>query len=214
MAEMRIDDIKPNSKKYHHEQANLPQERTKPEPIVKKEDIIRTKESVGKRILKTFIKNDVQDIKTYILQDVILPGIRDGLLDMVLAFFGEKNRRSSGYNYNGGNVFNYRGCYPDNRASSNNSSNQNNNNRDGKIRWQDVVIRDSRVASDVVEAMRDRIREFGEASVADLLHYLNVDSDYMDEQWGWTSENDIGMKRAGYEGFVIDAARERPLNRR
>ena len=48
-------------------------------PIVKRSDGIVKKEGVAKKVKKAFISEDAKDVGSYILFDIIVPGIKDGI---------------------------------------------------------------------------------------------------------------------------------------
>ena len=94
-------DYKPNSNRYKKEQSNALAERKKIEKVVTGK--VKTKKKSEIRKLKdTFISEDVSNVKSYIVMDVLIPAakkaisdiVRDGI-DMILYGSAGKSRSST-----------------------------------------------------------------------------------------------------------------------
>lgn len=209
MAEKVMPDISPNSFKSKQEKAA--KERLK--PVVGKDQVVRSKKSLGRKFAETFLESDIKDVKSYLIKDVLIPGAKNLVLDgLQMAFFHEvrRGRSSNGYIY-GGSGYDYSRQY---RSSSNRNKSRDRDNRydtGGKVDYRNIVLRERVAAEDVVEELHKRIRTQGSASVADLLDLIELTGDYVDNNWGWTDERDIGIRRVS-SGFLIDVAEAQYLN--
>jgi hypothetical protein len=58
--------------------------------------------------------------------------------------------------------------------------------------------------------MRFRIGEYGQVSIAEMLDFMEITSNFNDNNWGWTRPNDIGIRRLN-NGWLIDVAEAEPL---
>lgn len=210
MAEVKVDSLKPNSHTYKRQESD--NEKRKLEPIVKKDSIVSTKKPVGKRIAENFIKEDVKDIKNYILMDVIIPGIKNVVLDMLsMAFFGETRSRDRSRRDDRG-YYSYSSRY---RSSSSSSSSRDRDRRydnDDKTDYRNIVLRERDDAEEIINQLCYRIRETGKATIGDLFDLLDIAGRYVDNDWGWTSERDIGIRRVS-SGYLIDVAEARYVGR-
>lgn len=154
-----------------------------------------------------FLSEDARSVKDYIIYDVIIPTIKNGIADTIIgaiemAFFGSpRSRRSSS---GGGKIVNYSSYSSDSRrnfsghrvASSNHSDRYDYNN----------VYLDSRGdAEEVITSMEDLIRDYGEATVADLKSLVGLTNRPIDNKWGWTDCRDFHVSRSG-RGYVLDFA--------
>lgn len=211
MAEVDVSQLRPNSHKYRSEQeekaASEAKEKKKEKlgPVVSKDKVVSTKKPLSKKFADTFIKQDVDDVKNYLLMDVVIPGIKNLLLDgLSMIFFGEVQRRRGGNFYERDrNRTSYSSYY---RGSSVSRSSRDRGRRyeeDDKINYRNIVLRERRDAEDVIEQLRRRIQDQGSASVADLFDLIDVAGKYTDNNWGWTSDRQIGIRRVS-DGYLID----------
>lgn len=209
MAEVNMEGLTPNSKKYRSEQAQKDKEKLK--PVVKKDDIVSTKKPLGKRVISTFINEDSNDLKTWLFMDVIIPGIKNTILDMLqMAFFGEISSRGRGGSRN--DRTDYSSYYNGNRSSYRSwYGSRDRYESDEKLDYSNIILRNRAEAERIVEEMRNRIRNCNGASVADLFDLLDLSSKYTDNNYGWTDERDIGIRRVS-SGFLIDVSEPRYLD--
>ena len=87
---------KPNSHKYKAEQAAAAEERKKLEKVVSGE--VKTKKKSGLRKLASeLVSDNASNIKQYIVKDIIIPGIKKGISDVVdMLLFGGSRKSISG----------------------------------------------------------------------------------------------------------------------
>lgn len=104
MADIDVNSLEPNSHKYKAEKANggnkkEPGSREKVSPIVKRDQVVSTKKPLGKKFAETFMTEDAKDVKSWLLMDVIIPGVKNTILDILsMMFFGEVDNRRRGGN--------------------------------------------------------------------------------------------------------------------
>lgn len=221
MAEVNVENLRPNSHTYK-EQAGSEKEkkpREKMKAIIKKDAVVSTKKPLKQKFAELFIKEDVKDIKGYLIKDVLIPGAKNLILDgLGMLFFGElisRGRRDDRY-YGRGRGYgssytNYNSYY---RGSSYNRSSSDRGNyyeENSKIDYRHIVLRNRDDAEAVIDQMQRRIEDQGSASIADLFDLIDVAGQYTDNNWGWTDPREIGIRRIA-EGFLIDVAEARYLN--
>lgn len=188
--------------------------REKHPPIVSNDQIVSTKKSLGKKFSDAFVTEDLKEVKTWLIKDNIIPGIKKGLLNILsMIFFGEQF-------YNSDDKGRY---YPDDRTSyssyykGKSSSKRsdfkhyNQYDSDDKVDFRNIVLRNREDAEMIVEEMRRCIRNEDSASVAYLLDLIDEPSRYTDNDWGWKDERDIGIRRIS-SGFLIDVAEPRYIS--
>lgn len=210
MAEVRVEDIKPNSHAYKEQEKK--KERSEVKQVVKKSAIVPQKESFGKKFAKSFLADEVNDVKEYIIMDCIVPGIKNAILNMIsMSFFGESydggRRRGRDDRYDYSSYYgrsSYSGRDRDRREKRREESRE----RDRSVDCRNIILYDRRDAEDLVDAMRDRIRDTGGVSVAELLTMIDEPSKYTDNDYGWDRADDIGIKRVS-RGFLIDVPEPR-----
>lgn len=213
-----INQMKPNSYKYKEEQAALEraEERKKLDSVVKKGNVVSTKKPLKQKFAELFIKEDVADVKSYLIMDVIIPGMKNLLLDglsMILTGEVRERRRGSSYYDRDYGRTNYSGYYRNKERSSRSRERDRRDyyEEDDKIDYRNIILLRREEAEDVIDQMHKRIKEQGSASVADLFDLIDVAGRYTDNDWGWTSIRQIGLKRV-HGGWLIDVDRAEYLN--
>lgn len=196
--------------------SNKSKEKEKLTPIVSKAGVVSTKKTLGDKVAEVFIEEDLNEVKSYILQDVIIPGIKNTILDvMEMIFFGGTRGRARNSSGNSREKVSYASYYKSesNRRSQRNDRDQQKSrpSSNEKVDYTHIVLRNRSEAEDVVDKMCRRISEYGSASIADLFDLLDITGNYQDNNWGWTNERDIGLRRVS-AGYLIDVAEAQPLD--
>ena len=165
--------------------------------------------SEAKKFADVFIQEDVSNVKSYILMDVLVPAVKKALSDIVkdgvdMILYGETNR-----NRKNGNTsrVNYRGYYDREERRDRPSS------RGRDYLDYDEIIFDARGdAEAVLDAMNDIIDQYGIVSVADLYDLANLDHPpYTMNKYGWT--NIAGAKAMRVrDGYALKLPRAVPIN--
>lgn len=211
MADIDVSSLEPNTHKYKAEKA-ASKEREKVKPIIDRDKIVSTKKPLGKKFAETFLTEDVDDVKTWLIKDVIIPGIQDTILDMLSMMF-------RGESYSGGRSSSRRGVYNNNRTNYTSYSNgQKRRDRrddryesDDRVDFRNVVLERRVDAERLIDEMRRRIIDTGSVSIAELLDLIDAPSRYTDNNWGWDDERDVKIRRVS-SGFLIDVCEPRYLN--
>jgi hypothetical protein len=215
MSDIKIDagTIKPNSNKYKATQAEE-SKKERMQPVVSKDAVKTTKKPLSRRFADTFIKEDVEDVKSWMIAEVVIPGIKNLLLDgLSMIFFGEvasrKSSRGSSRSSRGG----YRDYSASYRASSGRSRERDRDRYldDDKLDYRNIVLNYRDDAERVVDQLKARIEDQGAASVADLFDLVDIAGRYTDNNWGWTRPSQIGTKRVR-DGWLIDVDEARPID--
>ena len=117
--------LKPNSHQYHKEMEKKAEEKQEdgndiPEKKVNKivsDPVVKKKKTFGRKLADIFISEDVGDVKSYLIYDVLVPAVKENIADAIngaigMIFFGEVSRRMSGRNSNRNNSkVNYGGYF-------------------------------------------------------------------------------------------------------
>lgn len=209
MATVNIEEFKPNSFKSKEEPAHT-KERERLKPIVSKSAVVSTKKPLSQKFAETFITEDAANVKSWLISDVVIPGIKNTILDMLnMMFFGGGSTYRRGGSY--GSYYNYanKSNVSYGHWSSNQQTRSQPNNMtapvDEKIDYRHIVLRDIRDANAIVDELWERIDRYNQVSVAELLDLANLTGKYTDNNWGWTDKREIGVRRIG-GGYLIDVA--------
>lgn len=215
MAKVDLESIKPNSHSYNDsvDKRQNKQEREKLKPIVSSDAVVTTKTPLVKKIASRFIKTDATDIKSYLISEVIIPGLQNAILDSIAMMFG-KSIDSRDRDRRRGSRTDYRSSYKGTDYSSRSKSRDRDDDRyreDDKVDYRNIILRDRRDAEDIVNALYDTIDKDGQVTIAELLELVGESSEFTDLRWGWTSTRDIKVTRVR-SGYLIDVDRARYLD--
>nr|DAW72718.1 MAG TPA: hypothetical protein [Caudoviricetes sp.] len=219
MSTIDISEIKPNSFKYKEETEIKIKEKLKELDLEKVEGedvgvktkqikLVKKKPSWFEKVSRWFISEDVDDIKSYLIFDLIIPGVKDVTFDLVeMMLFGEK----SGRRKRGSSKVSYSGYYDrKDRRARNRNRNRDREDSNTSTDYKDIVVEERGDAEDIVDRMQDLIDRNGKASIADLLDLVNLPSNFADVDWGWTNPRSISYRRVR-DGYKIDVDRVKDI---
>jgi len=176
--------------------------------VVVKGKATRKPRSVGKRLFDTFVGSDAPDMKTFVVEDVVIPGIKNMISDSVstvldtlkdtveIAIFGEtKKKKGSKYTYTP-----YSSYYDNQRSSRSESTVYRR-----KSNEVETIIFDSKEdAKEVIANLVDLTIDFGMASVADYYDMVDQDATVTDRNYGWFNfKHGLEVTRVR-EGYIIN----------
>ena len=161
-----------------------------------------------RKIAEEFIVDDVKNIKTYVITDVLIPTIKDTIwdiltntLDMFL-FNGTKDHRKRGKS---SPKISYRDYY-----DSKNDRGRNYEIRD-RFDYDDLEF-DSRGEADaVLTGMMEVIDEYGVVSVSDMYDMADVTAPYTGNRYGWTSLRNAEVVRVRGNAYIIKLPKAKPI---
>ncbi len=184
-------------------------EAPKLESVVKQGKVVSTKPSLGKRIRSLFIADDVEDVGDYLVNELIIPFVKDTILDLgEMLLFGQTSGGRSGRRRRGGysNMpTDYSASYksPRDRERHDGGRRERYSRRGSDVDYREIILSDRNDARNVVASLRSRIQTYGSASVADLLELVDQTSVYTDTAYGWKDPEQITISRVG-RGWLID----------
>lgn len=198
-----MNEFKPNSHKYKEEQRTAREER-KIEKVVT--GAVRTKKkSEISKLADVFISEDVKNVKSFLLMDVLVPTIKKAILstvDMILNGGGGSSyaKRSSTPKVS------YRQYYED-RADRRYEDNAKARTR---FDYDEIVFESRGEAEAVREQMLDVIERYGFVTVGDLYDMADLTQPYTSNKYGWTNLRTAETVRVS-EGYVIKLPKASPI---
>lgn len=166
---------------------------------------VKAKKKSGlQKITNVFVPEDVDNVKSYILEDIVVPAVKDIILDAVRAFLGV-NGKSVGRSTNASKV-SYRKYYEDNRRDYSSST----RTRTG-YEYDDVILDNRGEAEDVLSRMDELVATYGLVSVADFYDLVGITGNYTDNKYGWTDIRSANVVHVR-EGYMIKLPKALPLN--
>lgn len=162
---------------------------------------VKVKKSIGREIKESLISEDAGNVKSYILTEVVIPGIRDLLTSMAtsaldMIFYGETRSRRG---YSRGSLFDYNGISSRKASGVHNIYDRDRryDERSYSRSYNDFIIPTRKEAEEVLLEMRDTLDRYGTCRVADLYQAVGADShNYTDYNYGWTSLANVHISPA------------------
>lgn len=158
------------------------------------------KKSTGKKLIDTFIKEDIGSVKDYIISEVIVPGLKDAISSVInngtdMLLFGEPTGYR-GRSRSNNSVYGSRVSY----NSYSNSSRNPVRKRDGKPQVcspDEIIFDDAGKAHQVLENLRDYLQLYGRVSILDLYDAAGLQDHIRstDNKYGWFNLDYADVKR-------------------
>lgn len=165
------------------------------------------KKSGVKKFASIFTPEDMESVRSYILMDVVVPGIKNAVADAVsILLFGEAGRIGTRKGTSGSKIL-YQRCYDDRRDR--------NRDRSWNVagyEYDDIIIESRGEAELVLERLDEIIASYGMASIADLYDLVGMTSrSYMDNKYGWTDIRNAKVTQVR-DGYILQLPRALPFS--
>lgn len=169
------------------------------------------KKSETQKIKDVFVSEDINDVKSYILLDVLVPTIKKAISDIVtngvdMWLYGRVSAVNKKNNAPKVSYRNY-GEPDDGKRNYNRYSSQARNGYD----FDNIVIDNRGEAEEVLFSLNDLIVKYGMASVADLYDLVGITGNYTDNKYGWLDVRNASVVRIN-DGYVLKLPKALPLN--
>lgn len=195
---------KPNSHAFKESQlqAAAKQEEKKVEKVIGGTARVRKKSGIRKA-MDNFISDDVPNIRTYVIKDVIVPTIKKIISETVdMALFG-KSRKS---NPIAGRV-SYNRFYEEPRRQAAPVQTAT------VYSFNEVIVDNRGEAELVLSQMQDIIETYDAVSVADMYDLVGITGEYTDNRYGWTNISNAEIVRLRDGGCLIQMPKAIPIKR-
>lgn len=175
-------------------------EPTEDRPKIKKVingKVVTKKRSFSRRFADLFLGDEAVDVKGYILQDVLIPSIKDTISDVItggleMLLFGERRSRGNRRGFNNGSYVSYSGYYNGSKTNQNRTRSVRSG---GRYYIEDIILESRGDAEDVLGNMIDTIKDYGMVSVADLYDMVGIAGVFTDNSWGWFDLGNASVRR-------------------
>lgn len=179
------------------------------EKVIKGEVVVKKKTS-AQRFAEEFMAEDFNNVKNYIVADVLMPAIKSTIADIIsnaceMLLFGETRGRKSSNNGKA-SYTSYSSIYGNKQSSVRTVTSM-------KPAYDyDAIILTSRgEAEDVLDHLCDLIDTYGMARVADLYDLVGIPTKFTDNNWGWESLGEAHVQRVR-EGYLLKLPNPISLN--
>lgn len=169
------------------------------------------KKSETRKFADAILSEDVSNVKSYVVMDVIIPAIKDLIYDIVtngvdmVLFNGERHH---GKKRGTASKISYGSFY---RGSEDRDRREYSRVRNG-FDYDDIIFDSRGDAEAVLTAMEDIIDQYGTVSVGDLYELAEVTTNnYAVNKYGWSDLRSAQAVRVR-EGYMLKLPRALPLN--
>lgn len=178
-------------------------ERPKPERVTSTPAIVKKPGVIGE-VKRALVGEDIRTTAHYVLYDVIIPSAKNMFLESITqgferALFGSTTTRSRS---TGGHT-------PYNRMSfSSGTSRMGDGGRDlshhdrANHNFDSITLQSRAEAEEVLDRLTTYVEEYGHARVTDFYEMVGISGSFTDDDWGWLTLRDAGIKR-NRDGFLI-----------
>lgn len=168
-------------------------------------NVVRRKKSLGKRLIDIFISEDIEDVKGYILYEVLIPSIKTafadaigGGVDMLLGTSTFRKKTTDGKHTPYGTF--YKGPTTTSYHRANQTSYK------SGYSYDDIILETRGEAQDVLNTLVDYIDQYGAVRLSDLQEMLGTTGQFTDTYWGWTNLASATIRKVR-EGWLLDLPR-------
>lgn len=176
-------------------------------PVVKG-SVTTRKKSAARKVADIFIQDDLENVKQYIVTDVIIPGIKDTIMNvMSMFFYGDTRGGNRHYNNSPVSKISYRSYFDTTPASQTKPRSVKTNTG---FEYDELVFETRSDAQLVLDAMEDAIGRYGVVSVFDMYDISGRVPPHSYKNYGWTTIAGARISSVN-GGYIIDMPRALPI---
>lgn len=186
-------------------------DKKKVEKVVSGSVKVKKKNGVTK-FADNFISEDIHNVKSYVITDVLIPSVKRAISEMVtngidMILYGSTGGRSK---RSSADRVSYRNYY-DRRDDDRYRDRDRDRVRTSAYSFDDIVFDSRGEAEEVLARMDELIDQYGIVSVADLYDLVGVTGNYTDNKYGWTNiRNAEPIRVRG--GYMLRLPKALPIN--
>lgn len=209
MAETDMTKLYENLPDNSHKSRN---EKPEPPEVKRAEKVVhgkvKTKKNDMRKLTDIFISEDVGNVKSYIVMDVIVPAVKKAIYDLIV---GTLDMSLYGGRGNGKRPGADRVSYKDyNGVSRRDDRFYGGSKTTSGYSYDDIVVETRGEAEAVLSRMDEIMEEYEIVRVADLYDLVGVTGDYTDNKYGWTNIRNAEIVRVR-DGYKIKMPRALPI---
>lgn len=198
-------------------------EENKPAKVVEKvvaTEVIVQKKTLGRKFRDLFLEADLKSVARYVVSDVLLPALRNTIVDastkgIERMMYGDSATRRRGYGPGGRVTYtSYQSPVSRGPAGSSIISRMapsiERGPRTNRYSRDDFILASRDEADLVLERMNDILEQYEVVSVADLHDLIGYPTTHVENKWGWTYLGDVQVRQVR-EGYLIDFPPAEPI---
>lgn len=182
----------PGNSKLSQKKEELEKQKEKPKKLVS--GSIK-KKTLGKKFAEVFFSDDVVDVKSYLIYDVLIPALKNTINEAIsssveMLLFGDVRPRGAAANKNQSKTYvSYSNYYTKDKEPRPSTSPRRN------YFSEEVMIPTRQEAEEVLYWMKESIKDYGSVSVADFYDLCDITSEFTDNKYGWTNLDTAYIRR-------------------
>lgn len=190
-------------------------------------EVINKPKSIGRKFRDIFFGGDLKAATRYVTADVILPALRDTLVDAITngarrMVYGESMyRRNRPFEYRprvqynnpiarSYTAYSYPADRRDPRDVRANLPDQPNRWRADRPTNNEIILANRSDAENVVEGLIEIVEKYEVATLADLYDLIGIQTSPIDNKWGWTYMRNVEVRQVR-DGYLIDLPQLEPV---
>ena len=200
-------EYQPNSHRSKEAQEKEPPvEKKKIEKVVT--GTVKTRENKGRKLADVFISEDVSNVKSYVLMDVLVPAIKKAISDIVtngidMILYGGKG---SGGSSRPTSKVSYRSYYDDRSRRDEPTYGR------SRFDYDDIIFETRAEAETVRRQMEDTIARYGIVTVADMYDMAGLTTaPYTSSNYGWVSLRTAETVHVR-DGYILKLPKASPID--
>ena len=205
---MDMPDYKPNSNKYKKEQQELTEEKRVSAVVQGKVK----KKNEAQKFVSSFISDEAENIGSYIVMDVLVPAIKNTILDIIIGgaemIFGGDGRRKRRSTVDKVSYVNYNDRYRDRDRDRRPSESV----RRSACDFDDIVVDSRGEAEEVFSQLEAMIETYKVARVSDLYDLVGITGPHTANRYGWTNLRNAEAVRLRDGGYLLKLPRAIPID--
>lgn len=188
-----------------------PSEKKKVEKIISGNAKVKKKSSVAK-FADNFISEDINNVKSYVISDVLIPTIKKAIseivtsgIDMLLYGSAGNTKRTSS-----SDRISYRSYYDKREDRRDRINERRYRPGDSGYCYDDIILDTRGEAEEVLSRMDELIDTYGIVSVADLFDLVGITGNYTDNKYGWKNISNAKAIRVR-DGYILSLPKAIPI---
>lgn len=181
------------------------------ESVINGDEFVSRRRSLGRKIIDVLFNGDIQDVKSYVVNDVFIPAVKETIFEMVnkgldMVLFGGSSRsttRQNNQTYISYNNYSKRTA-PETRQRSVRRVEERSDE-------EELIFRERGPAELVLEKIFAIFEEYHIVTKADLNDILNRSGNFTDNNWGWTDLNGASVERVR-GGYLLNLPKMKHLD--
>ena len=184
------------------------------EPIVRGN--VKKKTSIFRSVRDEFIAEDAPTVGSYLLYDILLPALKDLVLDIghgaIDSAFGGGGYRSSRRGGRDRSYISYNRYYDDRDRRRRDRDEERYEARRRSRDFDEFIFDRREDAEDVLDRMCDYLERFDDVPVSYFYDLLGetVPGDFTSDDWGWTNLAGARVRKVR-GGYIIDLPKVKPI---